>query len=186
MYIDDASLSEGRQPVTPIDGASGMRGRRCAQAVPERKVATPEACVAPAREASSASARAASGLRPGTLRSPVRSWLTWMNGAPAGEDARPGMGRNRKAGSGEATSPSAKCAARRREPAPNVRAKPPHGSSGQTPRWSAGRRAGPVMAGHLWPGLAGDGPYRETGHGCARTTRTSVSLRSISPRFFRG
>src|ERR1043165_8914434 len=54
-----------------------------------------------------------------------------------------------------------------------------HGTSGQTPRWSAGRRAGPVMAGHLWPGLAGDGPYREAGHGCARTTRTSVSLRSI-------
>jgi hypothetical protein len=26
-----------------------------------------------------------------------------------------------------------------------------HGISGQTPRWSAGRRAGPVMAGHLRP-----------------------------------
>src|ERR1051325_10817520 len=36
----------------------------------------------------------------------------------------------------------------------------------------------PVISG---PDFAGDGPYRETGHGCARTTRTSVSLRSISP-----
>ena len=31
-----ASLSEGRQPVTPIDGASGIAKRRFAQAIPER------------------------------------------------------------------------------------------------------------------------------------------------------
>src|SRR4051794_26016228 len=33
---------------------------------------------------------------------------------------------------------------------PAVRAKPPHGTSGKTPRWSAGRRAGPV-----WPVISG-------------------------------
>src|ERR1051325_3373862 len=39
--------------------------------------------------------RAASGLRPGTLRPPARSWLTLVVGSFAGHDARPGMGRYR-------------------------------------------------------------------------------------------
>jgi hypothetical protein len=36
VHVACASLSEGRQPVTRLDGAGGMRGRRSAQAVPGR------------------------------------------------------------------------------------------------------------------------------------------------------
>src|ERR1041385_1133296 len=125
------------------------------------------------------------GLRPGTLRSPVRSWLTLVVG-PSPDRCSPWNGQIPFTGAKGANPRPAKSAARRREPAPIVRAKTPTRDPGQTPRWSAGRRAGPVMVGHLRAGLSGDGLYREAGHGGARTTRTSVSLRSISHRVFPG
>ena len=79
-----------------------MRGRRCARRSRSggRK---PQRLRGACAGASSAPARAVSGLRPGTLRSPARSWLTWILGSFAGADARPGMGRNRRPASRKLT-----------------------------------------------------------------------------------
>jgi len=154
------------------------------RAVPERKAETPEACVAPARRASSAPVRAASGLRPGILRSPARSWLTWVLGALPGEDARPGMGRNRKAGLKEATPSSATSAARRREPASRLPA-PRRGTGHQGKRRDGAPEGAPAP---VWAGISGP-DLPEMGATARRATGapdmcTSDFLRSISPHLF--
>src|ERR1043165_8993822 len=118
-----ASLSEGRQPVTPIDGAGGKRSRRTGK----RSRSGRRQRLKLARRLRVRPRQPAPGRRRGSARGtmpPARSWLHVGRGAFAGKDARPGMGRYRSPAK-EANPRSATSAARRREPAPDVRATPP-------------------------------------------------------------
>jgi hypothetical protein len=69
-----------------------MRGRRCAKRSRSGR-RKPQRLRGACASASSADARAASGLRPGTLRSPARSWLTGMCGPSPLRTLASGMGQ---------------------------------------------------------------------------------------------
>ena len=172
--------------MTSIDGAGGKRGRRFAERSRSWRRGNPKAGLRGACAVSLVSSRPGGvGAPPGDTTIPRQELANVGRGALAGKDARPGMGRNRKAGPKEATPPSATSAARRREPASRLCEQSLH-TGHQGKRRDGAPEGAPAP---LWPvisGRSGDGPYREAGHGCARTTRTSVSLRSISPHFFRG
>ena len=97
----------------------------------------------------------------------------------------PWNGQKPETGVKEANPRSATSAARRREPAPACRPDR-HGTPGQSPRWSAGRRAGPrhgpVISGRYFrrSALPRGGPPG------ASVKRTSAVQRSIPLTFLKG
>ena len=156
------------------------------QAVPERKAATPQRLRGACAGASSAPARAASGLRPGILRSPARSWLTWMCGPWPLRTLASGMGQIPGPGFKGATLHPRNARPDAVNLLPIVSVKARHGTSGQSPRWSAGRRAGPrSWAGDLRPNFRRSARPRGGPPG-ASVNRASAVQRSIPLTFSGG
>ncbi len=147
-----------------------MRGRRCARRSRSGRRQRLNACAAPAPGARHPGLGRRRGSARGHYDPPARSWLTWMCSPSPGGRSPLEWGRNRGPVSQEIKSkeqpPSAKCAARRREPAPACPTESRHGTTGKSPRWSAGRRAGPrygpVISGRSLPEM-GSTARRATG-----------------------
>jgi hypothetical protein len=72
LHPASASLSEGRQPVTLVGGASRDARAEMCRAVPGRMTKWSFACAAPARPASSAGHPGGFGTRPGGTTAPAR------------------------------------------------------------------------------------------------------------------
>ena len=142
-----------------------MRGRRCAQAVPERKAATPQRLRDVWAVSLVSSRPDGVGAPPGDTTIPcqeladvdVRSFrpawtlaLEWADTVGASVKAKTHDPRQARPDAVNLL--------------PTVRAKARRGSSGQSPRWSAGRRAGPRHGPVVSGRTSGDGLDREESH----------------------